>query len=717
MMLLPSHTFSSFPANLKPQFHAFFSYSNHSKSSLQSQFQFLRLDPVPKQSLRCAGTGDNIDAFTENSGYLFDLSAAEADSLTGYSISKIAAIYKRKPFIVIRRLFQIGTTLGKWFGLRYIDGLMERSEQMFEIRAVELRKILVELGPAYIKIAQAVSSRGDLIPPSYLDELSLLQDRISPFSSEVAFNMIEQELGLPVEELFSEISPEPVAAASLGQVYQARLRQKGQVIAIKVQRPGVQAAISLDILILRFLAGLIRRAGKFNSDLQAIVDEWASSLFREMDYNNEASNGLKFRQLYGSLTDVLVPIMYMEYTTRKVLVMEWIEGKRLSEVKDLYLIEVGVYCSFNQLLEYGFYHADPHPGNLLRTYDGKLAYLDFGMMGEFKKELRDGFIEACLHLVNRDFDALAKDFVTLGLLPATSDKEAVTKALTDVFQNAVAKGVRNISFGDLLGDLGTTMYKFKFKIPSYFSLVIRSLAVLEGIAVSFNPDYKVLGSTYPWIARKVLTDSSPELKSSLQSLLYKDGTFRVDRLESLLTESLRAKTEKALVSKQIEDADSQVVVKEILNFMLTEKGTFVRDIVLEEFAKGLDALGLAIVDSVTSRAAASIPFAAWFSSSSMTDEDIVNLRTSQRLVLLLSGIRKYTNSSTGVSPQENLIKYSEEVSIILNQLESVRDLQPILSVISELPSESQQRLLQMPADLAGRLISRVAARTIRRAFL
>lgn len=157
---------------------------------------------------------------------------------------------------------------------------MERSDQMFEVRAEELRNILVELGPAYIKVAQAVSSRPDLIPPSYLDELSLLQDRIAPFSTNVAFNMIEQELKVPIDELFSEISPEPVAAASLGQVYQARLRHSGKVVAVKVQRPGVQAAIGLDILILRYLAGLLRKVRQLNTDLPAVVDEWASSLFR-----------------------------------------------------------------------------------------------------------------------------------------------------------------------------------------------------------------------------------------------------------------------------------------------------------------------------------------------------------------------------------------------------------------------------------------------------
>lgn len=284
---------------------------------------------------------------------------------------------------------------------------------------------------------------------------------------------------------------------------------------------------------------------------------------------------------------------------------------------------------------------------------------DFGMMGEFNQELRIGFIEASLHLVNRDFGALAKDFVTLGFIPPTADKEAVTKALTGVFQNAVDKGVRNISFGDLLGDLGATMYKFKFRIPSYFSLVIRSLAVLEGVAIGFNPDYKVLGSTYPWIARKVLTDSSIELKSSLQALLYEDGVFNIDRLESLLSEALRARTEKVVSRKQEDDANSRVVVKQVLSFILAEKGAFVRDLLLQEFVKV---------------------------------------------------IRDDT-------PYKNQKMNSDEAALVFNQLASVQEILPLLSVLPELPPESQQQLLNLPADLTGRLISRAAARTIRRIVL
>ncbi|XP_010521117.1 PREDICTED: uncharacterized aarF domain-containing protein kinase At1g71810, chloroplastic [Tarenaya hassleriana] len=675
--------------------------------------------PARVSSAAVSAASRDVDSFTDRSGYLFRLSADEADSLSEYSVPRIARIYRKKPLFLLRRLFQTGFTFGSWFGMRLADEVLERSDQMFKVRAAQLRRILVELGPAYVKIAQAVSSRPDLIPPSYLDELSLLQDQITPFSTEVAFNMIEEELGLPIYELFSEISPEPVAAASLGQVYQARLRRTGEVVAVKVQRPGVRAAISLDILILRFLAGLIKKSGRFNSDLQAVVDEWATSLFKEMDYMKEAQNGIKFRQLYGDIKDVLVPKMYTEYTTRRVLVMEWVEGQKLIEVKDLYLVEVGVYCSFNQLLEYGFYHADPHPGNFLRTYDGQLAYLDFGMMGEFKPELRDGFMEACLHLVNRDFNALAKDFVTLGLLPPTAERAAVTKALTDVFQAAVASGVRNISFSDLIGNLGKTMYRFKFRIPPYFSLVIRSLAVLEGIAISINPNYKVLGSTYPWIARKILTDSSPQLKSSLQNLLYEEGVFRIDRLESLLTESLR--TETSLVQNPVVDTGSRVVIKQMLTFTFTEKGSFVREILLQELAKGIDAFGLATLDSFTSVASTSIPFAGSRSRTSLTEEDRINLRTFYRLISLFSGMQETERFSTEEKPVGGNGKGSEslkETAIVLyQQLPSAQDVLPILSVLPELPQETQQRLMQLPGDLVGRLASRAVARTIRRILL
>lgn len=278
------------------------------------------------------------------------------------------------------------------------------------------------------------------------------------------------------------------------------------------------------------------------------------------------------------------------------------------------------------------------------------------------------------------------------LLPPTAQKDEVTKALTGVFQNAVNKGVRNISFGDLSGNLGRTMYKFKFQIPSYFSLVIRSLAVLEGIAISFDPNYKVLSSSYPWIARKVLTDSSPQLQSTLQTLLYKEGVFRIDRLESLLTESLRAKTEQSLVRKEVEDSDSNKAIKQVLSFTLTEKGEFVREVLLQEFAKGIDALGLATLETLTSAAAARLPFTITYSSSFMDNEDIANLRTLNRLLLLPSRLQKNENPNSEVNyanSGENKSASVEELSLILYQMTSAQDIFPILrSFLSFLQSHN-----------------------------
>lgn len=663
------------------------------------------------------------DTFSKYSGYVFEVGTSEAELLDNYDPNNVALIYRNRPLLLLRRLLQIGSTFGRWFVLRYIDGLLGRSDSMFKKRAAELRSALVQLGPAFVKIAQAVSSRPDVIPPEYVEELSLLQDRIAPFSTEVALDIIEQELEVRVENLFSEISLQPIAAASLGQVYQARLQSNGQIVAVKVQRPGVRAAIALDIFILRLLAGYIRNVGKFNTDLQAVVDEWASSLFREMDYEAEAQNGLKFRNLFGQLPDVVIPEMYLELSSRRVLIMEWVEGQKLSEVRDLHLVEVGLYCSLAQLLESGFYHADPHPGNLLRTYDGKLAYIDFGMMGEFKQDLRDGLIEACLHLVNREFDALAGDFVTLGLLPPTAQKSDVAQALTGVFENAVNKGIRNISFGDLSGNLGRTMYKFKFQIPSYFSLVIRSLAVLEGVALSSDPNYKVLGSSYPWIARKVLTDSSPQLRSTLQALLYKDGTFRIDRLESLISESLRSTTNETL-SGQEEKADKQsrVAIKGILKFTLSEQGDFVREILVEELAKGIDALNRATFEKAASGVISRLPITFSLPLRLVEDEDIQNLKTLRRLTLALSeGLIDEQNQ--GLEEGNYLLREVDiqmtwnDAVVVLQQLSFSKEFLPMLSVILELPVLAQQQSFRLPADLIGRLASRVIARTLRRLAL
>lgn len=527
-----------------------------------------------------------------------------------YSPSANAAYWNTRPVTVVKRVIQVSSALGSWVVSGRFGGAIPAE------RAEKLRRILTDLGPAFIKIGQAVSSRPDVLPPEFLRELEKLQDRLPPFPNDQALAVITKDMDCSIPDVFSYISENPVAAASLGQVYRARLRRDGAEVAVKVQRPGVKTAIALDIFVLRRLAGAIRRVRQFNSDLPALLDEWAASLFRELDYRAEAANGARFSDLYSHLDGVYVPRMYEDLTTSRVLVMEWIDGERLrtaysavsegslrgkqgargSSADDLHLVEVGVRCSLEQLLEYGFYHADPHPGNLLRTQDGKLAYLDFGMMGQVDEGIRRGLIRATLHLVNREYEALADDFVTLGMLPKDSDKSKIVPALTGVFAQALAGGVNNLSFGDLSANLGRTMFQFKFQIPSYYTLLVRSLSVLEGIALASDPNYKVLGAAYPWVARRLLTDTSTELRSTLLSLLYKDGKFNFRRMESLLTQAARSTGRPQ--RRPSDPVGTEPPRGDALALVLSPQGEFVRGIVVEEVAKGLDAAWRLAADAV-----------------------------------------------------------------------------------------------------------------------
>ena len=218
------------------------------------------------------------------------------------------------------------------------------------------------------------------------------------------------------------------------------------------------------------------------------------------------------------------------------------------------------------------------------------------MMGEVDEPIRQGLIRATLHLVNREYESLADDFVSLGMLPKDSDKNEIVPALTSVFAEALAGGVNNLSFGSLSTDLGQTMYKFKFQIPSYYTLLVRSMSVLEGIALASDPNYKVLGAAYPWIARRLLTDQTPELRATLLSLLYKDGKFNFKRMESLLTQAARPT---GRPQRRREDPEgSEPPRGDALALILSPQGDFVRGIVVEELSKGADAAWRVAADSL-----------------------------------------------------------------------------------------------------------------------
>lgn len=597
-----------------------------------------------------------------------------------YDPVAIAAFYRYKPLQVLGRLITIlfpffTLVLKLWWDRR--TGKLQQNEHR---RAARLRQIVTNLGPAYIKVGQALSTRPDLVPPVYLQELTLLQDQIPPFPNELAFQFIEEELGDRPDRIYAELSAQPIAAASLGQVYKGTLKS-GEAVAVKVQRPDLAQRITLDIYILRQVAAWASKNLKqVRSDLVGILDEFGGRIFEEMDYTQEGLNAERFAKLYGHLKDVYVPKIYWDYSGRRVLTMEWITGTKLTQPEAIraqgvdagYLIEVGVQCSLRQLLEHGFFHADPHPGNLLATPDGKLAYLDFGMMSEVKPYQRYGLIEAVVHMVNRDFEGLAKDYVKLEFLTPDTDLTPIIPALARVFSNALGASVAELNFKSITDEFSALMYEYPFRVPAYYALIIRSLVTLEGIAINVDPEFKVLSKAYPYVAKRLLTDPSPELRASLRDLLFKDGNFRWNRLENLLRNA-----------RSSEDYDLNQVLDQTLDFLFSERGEFIRKQLVEEIVKGIDTLGRSALQNATQ-----------------------NIR--QRV-----GLNGNKPATTNSEAQKNL----EHITRIWNILQETRGFDPV-QLAPLLP-----RLLLKPEtqrmgqQIAGGLAQRAAARFIREFLL
>ena len=521
----------------------------------------------------------------------------EASGLLKYDPEIISKIYQKNPSRLFKRLWQTLIPIFVYIisvGWDKLTGQLKK-ESKARFRAKQLTNLLVELGPAFVKAGQALSTRPDIIPVVLLEELSELQDQLPGFDGNKAMELIEEDLNKKIDEIFLTIDKEPISAASLGQVHKAVLKNK-EIVAVKVQRPGLREQITLDLYIVRNIANWLKNnIGLIRSDLVALIDELGKRVFEEMDYLNEAENAEKFRNLHLHNSKIAVPKIYKETTSRRVLTMEWIDGTKLTNlegVKNLgidpdEMIEIGVQCSLEQLLEHGFFHADPHPGNLLALEDGRLCYLDFGMMSEVTRSSRSGLIQAVVHLVNKNFDKLSQDFVKLGFLSKEVNLEPIVPAFQDVFVNAVELGVSKMDFKSVTDDMSGVMYKFPFQLPPYYALIIRSLLTLEGIALSVDPDFKILGAAYPYFARRLMEDPDPQLRESLKEMLFDNKQFKWDRLEDLLSNA----------AKQT-NLDLEKLLDEVINLLFSPKGGFLRDEIINGLTSQIDLIGLKLLKSV-----------------------------------------------------------------------------------------------------------------------
>ncbi|GAB4538275.1 MAG: AarF/ABC1/UbiB kinase family protein [Pleurocapsa sp.] len=558
------------------------------QQTLSSLPQQATITVRPTKDIESPNPSDFVDIKGIESQTELDPIYDEPDADWRYSPERINAQYRKRPLTVIARLISIILPFATFAWGVWWDNFTGNSPVKEQKRARQLIKILTKLGPAYIKIGQALSTRPDVVPPNYLQELTTLQDKIPSFPNEVAFRFIEEELGKPPQEIYAELSPQPIAAASLGQVYRGKLKT-GEEVAVKVQRPDLTRRIALDIYIMRSIAGWVQdNVKQVRSNLRAIIDELAERIFEETNYNQEGRNAERFNKLYGYIEEIYIPKIYWEYTGKRVLTMEWISGTKLTDIEAIqaqgidatHLVEVGVECSLRQLLEHGFFHADPHPGNLLAMPDGRLAYLDFGMMSRIKPYQRYGLIEAVVHLVNRDFEALSRDYVKLDFLTPDTNLEPIIPALANVFGNALGASVAELNFKSITDQMSAMMYEFPFRVPAYYALIIRSMVTLEGIAIGIEPDFKVLSKAYPYIAKRLLTDPAPELRASLKDLLFKEEGFRWHRLENLMRNAVNSR-----------DYNFDGVVDQALDYLFSDRAKFIRDRVADEIVNALDSLG------------------------------------------------------------------------------------------------------------------------------
>lgn len=382
-----------------------------------------------------------------------------------------------------------------------------------------VRLLIEELGPTFIKLAQALSNRADLLPQALIDEFEKLQSNVPPFDVAVARQLVEDELGRPLPEIFSEFDDVPIGSASIGQVHRARLRT-GEDVVVKIQRPGVQDKVRGDLALLhelvRLTAGFLRSQGLANP--QDVVDAFERSMSKELDYTAEARSMEQFRKLYADHTNFYIPRPYRELSTAKVLVIEYVDGCKITDKTQLEawglspatVAETGMDIYLTQIFEFGVFHADPHPGNVLVQPDGRLVLIDFGMVGRLTKQQKYAFAGVFIGMARQDARGMAASFRRLAITAEIPDMRAFEGDLSQLIEDFALLDVKEMSMSDLANRLQTIIYDYKLQVPGAIFLILRALVILEGIGKVLHPSFNTFEFVRPYGARIVREQYSPE---------------------------------------------------------------------------------------------------------------------------------------------------------------------------------------------------------------
>ena len=448
------------------------------------------------------------------------------------SIRKISAV--GRTYRGLNRFRQILTVLLKYgFGdileLLKLDQYVEAGLKIISkkqtirveklTRPEGLRMALEELGPTYIKLGQILSSRPDLIPIDFLNELAKLQDKVPPFPFRAVKNIIEEELGFPLENLFAEFDEKPLASASIGQVHRAKL-ENGEAVAVKVQRPGIQRIIEIDLEIMLYLAVLMERHIEELALHRpiTIVEEFARTLEKELDYLLEASNMERVALNFVDDSNTVIPKVHRDLTTVKVLTAEFVNGIKVSEIDNLdeagldrkLITDRGADVLLKQIFDHGFFQADPHPGNIFVLPDNIICLIDFGMVGSVDRKTREIFVDLIDSVVKRDADLVAEVFLQLTDWDDQPDRRRFEKDVADFMDRHLYRPLKDIRVGKLLQQLLELASRYQLRIPPDIFLMMKALTTIEGVARMLDPDFEMIAKTAPFVKKLMLGRFTPQ---------------------------------------------------------------------------------------------------------------------------------------------------------------------------------------------------------------
>ncbi len=382
-------------------------------------------------------------------------------------------------------------------------------------RAIKIRETALKMGGVLIKLGQFLSTRADLMPEEYLQELAKLQDEVPPVSFEEIKKIIEEDFGEPIEEIFTYIDPIPTAAASLAQVHTAIL-PSGEKVALKILRPGIEQLINIDLAIFGyFMEGLDRftKVGR-QTDIPGLIQEFARTTGDELDFIREGENAERFRKNFEDSSIIYIPKIYWEYTRDRVLALEAVDAIKISDFDAIDRAGIGrtevayeiVQSYLKQVLEDGFFHADPHPGNLFVLPGPEITFIDFGMVGEITEEMKERLRDAAIAIAKRDVNGLISVLIALGFIRKGANLNTIRNAINWLFDVYAGFTSHQITFEDLdqiQEDIRHIVYEQPFIVPAHFGYLGRAVGTLLGLTTSLDPNFDFIAAGRPYIEKLV----------------------------------------------------------------------------------------------------------------------------------------------------------------------------------------------------------------------